>query len=510
MIIARALGAAAAAAGVIAWILFLRADLVLSHYDSRAHLVVARRIFDNITPGWRQIGAVWLPLPHLINAIPAQVDVLYRTGAFASLVSVACFGIAAYAVARLVMVATGSALGAVVATTLLAMNPNLLYLQATPMTEAMLLACLFLVILWLYEWVPLNSDRVPGRLAVAFIAAMLTRYEAWPVVAAAIAIAAWASARLGATGATAIRRGLRLAAWPAATVALVLLNSRITVGSWFVSAGFFEPDPGYQGQALRSVVAVWWGTHQMSTRLTEIIAVAAAVFFVLRSIVRRAEAALAVPVALFAAGILPAVAFYQGHPFRIRYMATIVAACALFCGLVVGVLRQYPAIILAGVLVGITLIQSPPWRRDAPMLIEAQWDLEAAAGRRAVTDCLKQYGGEKILASMGSLAHYMQDLSREGLVIADFIHEGNGVLWNQAMNTGPAAHAGWMLVEEQSEGGDVLAQRIRRDPSFARGMQRICEGGGVALYKRSNSQPRNSQPPEDVASLGIGQLGIGS
>jgi hypothetical protein len=485
VIIARALGAAAAAAGIIAWIVFMRADLVLSHYDARAHLVVARRIIDNITPGWQQVGAVWLPLPHLINALPAQVDVLYRTGAFASLVSVACFGLTAYAMARLVLRATGSPLGAVVAVMLLALNPNLLYLQATPMTEAMLFASLFLATLWLFEWVPLNQDRIPARLAIAFAAAMLTRYEAWPVVAALIAIATWASARLGAAPATAVRRGLRLASWPAATVALVLLNSRISVGSWFISGGFFVPDPGYEGRALRSLVAVWWGTHQLSTRLTEIIAIAAAVFFVLRSVVRRAEVALAVPVALFAAGLLPAVAFYEGHPFRIRYMATLVAACALFCGLAVGMLRQYPAIILAGVLVGITLIQSPPWRRDAPLLLEAQWDREAAAGRHAVTECLRErYSGEKILASMGSLAHYMQDLSRHGFVIADFIHEGNGVIWEQALKTGPAPHAGWMLVEEQSEGGDVLAQRIRREPSFARGMRRICEGGGVALYER--------------------------
>ena len=35
-----------------------------------------------------------------------------------------------------------------------------------------------------------------------------------------------------------------------------------------------------------------------------------------------------------------------------------------------------------------------------------------------------------------------------------------------------------------SEGGDVLAQRMRRDPAFAAGMTRVCEGGGVALYRR--------------------------
>jgi hypothetical protein len=485
VIIARVLAAAATAAGVVAWILFLRADLVLSHYDARAHLVVARRIIDNITPGWQQVGAVWLPLPHLINAIPAQIDVLYRTGAFASLVSIGCFGLTAYAAARLVMTATGSPLGALAATALMALNPNLLYLQATPMTEPMLLGALFLAVLWLYEWVPLNQDAVPGRVALALIAAMLTRYEAWPVVAAAIVAAGYASARLGASPAVAVRRSLRLAAWPAAAVALVLINSRITVGSWFVSSGFFEPDPGYQGKALRSLIAVWWGTHQLSTRLTEIVGVAAAGFFVLRSTMRRADAALVIPAALFAAGVLPALAFYQGHPFRIRYMVPLVAACALFCGLMVGVLRQYPAIVLAGVLVGITLIQSPPWRRDAPMLIEAQWDRTASEGRRVVTACLVQrYTDGKILASMGSLAHYMQDLSREGFAVADFIHEGNGAIWELALETGPAPHAGWMLVEEQSEGGDVLAEQIRRNPSFANRMERVCEGGGVALYER--------------------------
>jgi hypothetical protein len=103
-----------------------------------------------------------------------------------------------------------------------------------------------------------------------------------------------------------------------------------------------------------------------------------------------------------------------------------------------------------------------------------------------VTACLaREYRGDKIMASMGSLAHYMQELSHAGLDVADFLNEGNGIIWNAAMETGPAAHAGWMLAEEQAEGGDVLARALRRDPSFGRGMTRVCEGGGVALYKRS-------------------------
>ena len=77
--------------------------------------------------------------------------------------------------------------------------------------------------------------------------------------------------------------------------------------------------------------------------------------------------------------------------------------------------------------------------------------------------------------------------SQDGFAIADFIHEGNGDIWELALETGPAPHAGWMLVEEQSEGGDVLARASASDPAFARGMKRVCEGGGVALYDGTDS-----------------------
>jgi hypothetical protein len=98
--------------------------LTLSHYDARGHLVVARRIFDSITPGWQQIGAVWLPLPHLLNAIPAQIDFFYRTGASAVAISIASFALATGAIAWIVMLLTGSALAAAAGAAVYALNPN--------------------------------------------------------------------------------------------------------------------------------------------------------------------------------------------------------------------------------------------------------------------------------------------------------------------------------------------------------------------------------------------------
>ena len=144
-----------------------------------------------------------------------------------------------------------------------------------------------------------------------------------------------------------------------------------------------------------------------------------------------------------------------------------------------------PGVVVATLLLASLFIESPPWNMQAPMLLEAQWDRGASIGRRDVTACLaREYRGDKVLASMGSLAHYMQELSNNGFAIADFINEGNGEIWNLALQTGPAPHAGWMLVEEVAEGGDVLAEHVRRDTAFTRGMKRVCEGGGVALYKR--------------------------
>jgi hypothetical protein len=535
----RWLAAAALICGAAAWWAFFQRELILSHYDAKAHLVVARRVIDSLTPGWQQLGAVWLPLPHLLQLFPTQIDWLYRTGLFGSLVSLTSFAVSIWAAARLVVSMTGSAVGAVTAGSLLLFNPNLLYLQATPMTEPLLLATTLLVVLWTHEWLaaprapvaaglpppligtsqagsgepsaPTDTTAQPGvaprKLAWAMAAAMWTRYEAWLIVAATLVIAALVMHRAGVKKPGFVRHStkpgsvVRLARWPAAAVLIFVVNSRITVGAWFVSGGFYEPDPFYQDHVWRSLVAVWWGTHQLSGYAMTSAALLALSLVVAKNVRPGGRAARVVPAALFAAAALPFYAFYEGHPFRIRYMVPSVAASAVFCGIGVGSIRAPVVARVVGLLlVAATLIESPPWSDRAPMIEEAQWDVPRSRERRVVTACLAPaYQGDKVLASMGSLAHYMQELSREGFDIADFVHEGNGVIWQLAMETGPAPHAGWMLVEEQAEGGDVLAQRMRTNPEFARGMERVCEGGGVALYRRTRAgTARRDDQPQNV------------
>jgi hypothetical protein len=94
--------------GIAAALFYYQRGLTLSHYDAKAHLVVARRVLDSLTPEYSQIGAVWLPLPHLLNLLPVQIDAFYRTGVSAVAISIASFVLACYAIAHLVLRVTGS------------------------------------------------------------------------------------------------------------------------------------------------------------------------------------------------------------------------------------------------------------------------------------------------------------------------------------------------------------------------------------------------------------------
>src|SRR5262245_49925045 len=188
-------GAAAGVLGLLVAVHYHRIGLTLSHYDARGHLVVARRIFDSLTPGWQQIGAVWLPLPHLLNAVPVQVDLLYRTGASAVAISITAFAIAVGALSWLILLATGSRWAALAGAAAFALNPNVLYLQSTPMTEPLLIGLTTMAVAMLTAWcadavTARDPPAPPLRIGVAFGLACLTRYEAWPVTVAALVLAA--------------------------------------------------------------------------------------------------------------------------------------------------------------------------------------------------------------------------------------------------------------------------------------------------------------------------------
>jgi hypothetical protein len=154
----------------------------LYYGDAEAHLDIARRIMDSRRPGYEQLGTVWLPLPHLLTMALVRNDALWRSGLAGAIPSSACFvcaGVFLYAAMRR---AAHSSAVALASLGLLALNPNLLYLQATPMTETVVLAALMALLYFTVLFHDTQSFAAVIGAGVASIAASLARYEGWFVI----------------------------------------------------------------------------------------------------------------------------------------------------------------------------------------------------------------------------------------------------------------------------------------------------------------------------------------
>src|SRR5215831_19858629 len=117
-------GVIAALISVNAFLYFLSHDQTFVHIDAIAHVNKARGLFDNFQPGLRQLGTVWLPLPHLLIAPLAAIGPLWKSGAAGSLISIVCFiGTSLYLFATGIAW-TGSRIVAWVAFMLFALNPH--------------------------------------------------------------------------------------------------------------------------------------------------------------------------------------------------------------------------------------------------------------------------------------------------------------------------------------------------------------------------------------------------
>lgn len=174
-----------------AWWFFVN-GFVLYYGDAEAHLETARRIIDSRTPGYEQLGTPWLPLPHVLMLPFVGNDWLWRTGLAGTIPAVLSFAVAGtflFAAVRQMFERTAPA---VCAALLLALNPNVLYLQSTPMTEPVLLATLMGVLYFTVRFGRTQSLAAAAGAGFCSLASTLTRYDGWfllPFVAAFLLLA---------------------------------------------------------------------------------------------------------------------------------------------------------------------------------------------------------------------------------------------------------------------------------------------------------------------------------
>jgi len=180
-----------------AFAFYFQHGCLLLYGDAVAHINIARRVFDSRTPGLLQLGTVWLPLPHFLITPFILSMSSWSTGLGGSVPSLAAYVAAVVGLFRLVRTSLASGptldararLTAWLAAVIYAANPNLIYLQATAMTESLYLALFVWSVVFFADFVralnttagsPANTiARSLLKCGLCLAGAELTRYDGW-------------------------------------------------------------------------------------------------------------------------------------------------------------------------------------------------------------------------------------------------------------------------------------------------------------------------------------------
>ena len=182
---------------LVSYLYFFHLGLTNLYGDGIAHLNIARKIVDlDTTSFWQryiQLGSPWLPLPHFLMLPFIWHDYFWRTGLAGSLVSMVSYLICVMSLFEIANIFASSyfkqeqhLLAGILAALIFALNPSILYLQSSPMTELPFLATYVLAVYLLLKWSLSSSKKYLILSAFITLLATLTRYEAWAMLPATV------------------------------------------------------------------------------------------------------------------------------------------------------------------------------------------------------------------------------------------------------------------------------------------------------------------------------------
>ncbi len=151
----------------------------LLYGDGKSRLLIARRVFDSMTPGFTQLGGVWPPFPQLLFLPTAWNDTLFYSG-ISGFISSLIFGVIAVCfLAKLVFGMTKSKIAVIASITAFLLNPSLLYMVTTPMTELVYIGLLITTAYYIWKWSVTEKFLYLPLAGISVVAASLTRYDGW-------------------------------------------------------------------------------------------------------------------------------------------------------------------------------------------------------------------------------------------------------------------------------------------------------------------------------------------
>src|SRR6266516_615368 len=499
------------------WYFFQHHQLLL-YGDAISHLRIARRVFVNTPPGLAQLGGVWLPLPQLLMLPFIWNDYLWRTGLAGSFPSMLCYVVAAVYLFFSARRLTHDSRASFVGTLLFILNPNILYLQSTPLSETVCIATSVMACYYFLAWTQDNHPKHLVGVAAGTFLATLSRFDGWGLLLALlvlIVVLGWSKRQ-------------HLAQIEGTLIVFVTLAG-LGIGLWFLWDGVIFGDPLYfhhylyssaanEGfytyhNLLQSIIAYMLTSIETVGPILFVLGAIAVVVFVFRC---RLAPDMFGAMAFLTPFVFYILLFYFGQDtiylpgntshtlWNVRFGAEIVAPAALFLAtLAEGWSISMPARIrpLIGqiVLVIDIVIQTTLTASGGIIsLQDAQYGSSCARTEHMAFYLAQHYAGGRILEDANA-----SDINESeiGIDLKNTIYEGSAELWKKALND-PASMVEWIIVSPDAP-GDPIAKRIDLEsPAFLSQFTLVVQEQDsimygsyrLSLYHRHGRSPLPKRP----------------
>jgi 4-amino-4-deoxy-L-arabinose transferase-like glycosyltransferase len=505
--------------GLIATYWSWRQGWLHMYTDAITHSTIARRVLDSQNTGFQQLGTVWLPVPHVLLMPFVYILPLYQSGLAGGLLGAMCMAVCAGAIWRITYRAGFNRPARLVSVAIFVLNPSILYLFTTALTESVLIATILASLAGLSGWITAMPAISPGELAVfAGIPAalsVLSRYEGWAFVGVGtlfVIIASWRRWRSISYTVTLV---FAFVAAPAIAVMWWLLYNFVRYGDPLDFArGTYSaaaqqqdltdlgllPSKGNLGLAVRTFN---WNVMDILGPGLLILAAIGAVAIIWTRGASTTALILWIPAYVYPFALL---SLYLGQTvirndvslpqglFNIRYAALLVPLSAVLIGGLVDLAysraRRWAPIVVAGVMivvVGFATWQITNPKQNLGVIREGYLIAEGIKDEvNAAVWLSENYTGGSILID----DVHGQGLINLGVPLEQLYSTFNGAIFDTALKE-PYRYVDWVYADSAND-NDQVWKAIKSDPDFNSRFYPVFQSGSFTVWESTRAMEPGS------------------
>ena len=500
---------------------FLHNEILLNP-DAHSHMRISRSVFDSLTPGLAQLGSVWLPLPHVLMWPFIWNDYLWHSGLAGSFVAMPCYVIAAIYLFLAAKRITRNSGASFVGTLVFIFNPNVLYLQTTPLSETVCMVTFVAACYYFLVWIQEDTIQSLVLTSGCVFLATLARYDGWPVFVALLCF-------IPLIGLLRHHRFLRI---QGNVITFVILGG-LGIVLWLIWNQIIFGDPlyfqhgVYSSQAQQMLLVAnntlfsyhnLWQAIRFYTidsalsvgPLLLFLLVVALVWFLLENRFRPTTFGVLVFLVPFAFYIL---ALYNGNAviwvpganppgapvymYNVRYGAQMVAPTAFCIAILADKLGSisipYSNLVTRVLLIAVVLTQCVLVQLQGVIsLQDGQYNYACSPQHTTLDYLTEHYNGGRILTDVYAIGF---DPTDSGVInFRDVVYEGSNPYWAQALQD-PAHSVEWICVNPSNK-VDLVAQHINvKSPTFSSQFALVAQQtNDILLYHRLGGPPLPNRP----------------